>query len=119
MNVRNSQCKACPWRKGVKPEEDIPGGYCEAKHRDLHSTVAKPGDLSVIASGSIHMMACHESPIGKEQPCVGWLINQLGPGNNLQLRMMAMDGRFRDVRTDGPQHERFEDTLPKPRRVRR
>jgi hypothetical protein len=27
MNIRNKQCKACPWRVGVKPEEDIPGGH--------------------------------------------------------------------------------------------
>jgi hypothetical protein len=58
------------------------------------------------------MMACHESPVGAEQPCVGWVINQLGPGNNIALRLLALDGRFKHVRTDGPQHLRFEDTLP-------
>ncbi len=109
MSVRNTQCKACPWRKGVKPAEDIPGGYCEIKHRNLKDTIATPG---LVQLGPMRMMACHESPVGAEQPCVGWLINQLGPGNNIGLRMLAMDGRFKNVRTDGPQHRRFEDTLP-------
>lgn len=108
MNVRNNQCKACPWRKSVKPERDIPGGYCETMHRGLKSTIAE--GVESVRRGAL--MACHESPKGNEQPCVGWLVNQLGPGNNVGLRMLALDGRFRNVRTDGPQHERFEDTLP-------
>lgn len=103
------QCKACPWRKGIKPERDIPGGYCEAKHRALKSTIAAPGEFR---TGPARMMACHESRAGAEQPCVGWLVNQLGPGNNIGLRMLARDGRFKDMRVIGPQHERFEDTLP-------
>jgi len=108
-NVRNRQCKACPWRKGVRPAEDIPGEYCETKHRALKDTIATPG---LVQRGPLRMMACHESPVGAEQPCVGWVVNQLGPGNNIALRLLALDGRFRNVRTDGPQHPRFEDTLP-------
>lgn len=114
MNVRNKQCKACPWKKSTVPDEDIPGGYCETKHRNLDTTIAKPGDIRL---GGI--MACHESPVGAEQPCVGWVAHQLGPGNNIGLRMLAMDGRFQNIQLDGPQHESFEDTLPKPRRRRR
>jgi hypothetical protein len=113
MNIRNKQCKACPWRVGVKPEEDIPGGYCETKHKNLKSTVAEPGRIPF---GPMRMMACHESPVGNEQPCVGWTLHQLNEGNNIGLRMLAMDGRFKDMRTDGPQHRRFEDTLPKKKR---
>jgi len=116
VNVRTKQCKACPWRKGVRPEKDIPGGYCVKKHEALSSTIANPGDPMTLAPGGVRMMACHDSPVGAEQPCVGWLINQLNEGNNLGLRMLARDGRFRDVQTDGPQHKRFEDTLPKKRR---
>jgi hypothetical protein len=58
-------------------------------------------------------MACHESAVGKERECVGWVLNQLGPGNNIGLRIRAMDGRYNDFRAAGPQRERFEDTLPK------
>jgi hypothetical protein len=118
MSIRTQQCKACPWKKGVKPREDIPGGYCEKKHEALRDTIAEPGAITGLGP-SIRMMACHESPVDHEQPCVGWVINQLGPGNNIALRMLARDGRFRELRVEGPQHDRFEDTLPKRARRRR
>ena len=61
----------------------------------------------------LHIMACHETTGGRELPCVGWLAHQLGVGNNLGLRLAVMTGRVNaNVRTVGPQHERFEDTLP-------
>lgn len=66
----------------------------------------------MVLSGPLHVMACHEAKLNKEYPCVGWLVNQLGPGNNLLLRLQARDGRFNKLQTVGPQHERFEDTLP-------
>jgi hypothetical protein len=56
-------------------------------------------------------MACHESRNGAEYACVGWVANQLGPGNNIALRLLATDGRFAKLRTIGPQHQRLEDTL--------
>jgi hypothetical protein len=60
------------------------------------------------------MMACHETKIGKELACVGWLAQQLGPGNNLGLRLAVMSGLVDDnVRTIGPQHDTFEETLPR------
>ncbi|MBV8720990.1 MAG: hypothetical protein JO277_02500 [Candidatus Eremiobacteraeota bacterium] len=50
---------------------------------------------------------------GKELPCVGWLAHQLGPGNNIALRMRAIaDPRLYAFELDGEQHTRFEDTLP-------
>lgn len=102
------QCAKCPWRKDVDPH-DIPNGYCEKKHAGLAKTIANPGDLR----GSGSMMACHETPPGKEKPCVGWLVHQLGPGNNIGLRMQVIYGRIdARVRTIGEQHETFEDTLP-------
>jgi hypothetical protein len=113
------QCKACPWKTSTVPERDIPGGYCEQKHKNLKGTVARPGSFEGLGRGTMRMMACHESPVGEEQPCVGWVLHQLNEGNNLGLRMMAMDGRFSTYRTVGPQHHRFEDTLPKKKRKRR
>lgn len=102
------QCKKCPWKTTTNPH-DIPNGYCERKHAALSSTIADPGSLR--PGGS--MMACHEMPSGKEVPCVGWLVHQLGPGNNIGLRMAVMVGKIdANVETVGPQHERFEDTLP-------
>lgn len=103
------QCKKCPWKVGANPR-DIPNGYCEQKHAALKSTVAS-GSRSI--GGQLRMMACHESLVGSEQPCVGWLANQLGPGNNIGLRLAAMRGRVNgDFRLAGEQHARFEDTLP-------
>lgn len=107
------QCEKCPWKMSTNPL-DIPGQYCEKKHAALDRTIAPP---STLTSGPLHVMACHETRPGKELVCVGWLINQLGTGNNLGLRLAVMEGRIdANVRTVGPQHERFEDTLPKLRR---
>jgi hypothetical protein len=103
------QCKKCPWKKSTDPHE-IPNGYCETKHQALAGTIARPGELNI--GRALRVMACHESVPGKERECVGWVMHQLGAGNNLALRLMALDGRFKDYETVGPQHERFEDTLP-------
>lgn len=103
------QCAKCPWKKGVNPN-DIPGGYCSTKHKALTSTIAQPG---LVQLGPIRVMACHESPVGRELACVGWLANQLGPGNNIGLRLAVRSGRISgDVKTVGEQHERLEDTFP-------
>ena len=58
-------------------------------------------------------MACHEHAPGEEAHCVGWLMNQIGPGNNIPLRLRIRDCENIDAMVlDGPQHECFEDTLP-------
>jgi hypothetical protein len=103
------QCAKCPWKTTTNPRE-IPDGYDEAKHRELGCTIANPGELT---DEPLRMMACHESPVGAELPCVGWLVHQLGPGNNLALRLRVMLGRIdAHVQTVGPQHACLEDTLP-------
>lgn len=105
------QCAKCPWKVNTDPHE-IPNGYCATKHRGLSKTIAgHPFDG--FGKRTQHVMACHETSKGAELPCVGWLANQLGPGNNLALRLAVMQGRIdADFELDGPQHERFEDTLP-------
>lgn len=106
---RTKQCAKCPWRKDVDPH-DIPNGYCEVKHAALAGTIAKPSDLASVLSGRLHIMGCHET---HEAHCVGWLVNQMGPGNNIALRISMRDcENFSKVRTVGEQHETFEDTLP-------
>lgn len=110
---RTRQCAKCPWKKATDPRT-IPGGYSARKHAALKRTIAEPGSLR----GSGSAMACHESPVGKEQSCVGWLAHQLGPGNNIALRMRVMSRGIPRFELDGEQHERFEDTLPAPRRGR-
>lgn len=107
------QCEACPWKVSTVPEQDIPGGYCETKHRALTNTIAEEGRIDL---GVMRVMACHESPIGAEVPCIGWLENQLGPGNNIALRLMAARGQIEPFQTVGEQHERLGDTFPKRKR---
>ena len=103
------QCRKCPWKVSTDPRQ-IPGGYCERKHAKLTSTIAEPGEIRL---GPVRIMACHQTERGAELPCVGWLANQLGEGNNLSLRLAVMNGRVdANVRTVGPQHARLEDTLP-------
>ena len=100
------QCAKCPWKKSTDPH-DIPNGYCEKKHANLKCTIAVPGELRF--SGSIRLMACHET---ERSPCVGWLAHQLGPGNNIALRLAVMSKQIDgNVETVGEQHETFEDTL--------
>lgn len=110
------QCKKCPWRKDVDAN-DIPNGYCETKHAGLTSTIAEPG---VFRPGTVvRSMACHETKPGKELHCVGWLVNQLGPGNNIPLRLLVSTGRVNaNVVTVGPQHDSIEDQLPSKKKRR-
>ncbi len=108
------QCPTCPWRKGADPF-DI-HNYDPEMHKKLTDTIAEPG---VLKAGEIKLMACHETYDENLKPCVGWLANQLGVGNNLRLRMAVMRGKIdANVITVGEQHLRFEDTLPKRRRRR-
>jgi len=103
------QCAKCPWKKSTDPNT-IPNGYSVAAHVKLACTIAEPGRFAI---GGVRMMACHETSPGAELPCVGWLVHQLGPGNNIALRVATLMGRIDpNVQTVGPQHERFEDTLP-------
>lgn len=105
---RLNQCEKCPWKVATDPH-DIPHGYSEDMHRGLSRTIAEPGSMRMTASA----MSCHEHPPENEAHCVGWLANQLGPGNNIGLRMMVLDcENIGQIKTHGEQHETFEDTLP-------
>lgn len=107
---QTKQCKTCPFKKGNDPF-DIPN-YDEELHKGLKSTIAT--DLSF--GNSLKIMACHYSKIGNETPCVGWLVNQLGVGNNIGLRLKMVSCENADeIEVFGEQHEKFEDTLPNNR----
>ena len=68
------QCAKCPWKLGTDTDE-IPGGYDPAKHEALRATIAEPGRFSL---GPLHLMSCHEYPVGSERACVGWLAHPSG-----------------------------------------
>jgi hypothetical protein len=105
---RTQQCEKCPWIVGVDPH-DIPNGYSEERHRALRDTIATSPIASLLAP-ELQIMACHET---HDAHCIGWLVNQLGRGNNLALRMhiRACDNAGA-IRLRGEQHKTFEDTLP-------
>lgn len=110
---RRKQCAKCPWKVSTNPH-DIPNGYCEVQHAALKNTVARPGQLP---TSQLRLMACHETPVGRELPCVGWLMQQLGPGNNIGLRLAVVSGRIdANVETVGEQHETLAATLPRKKR---
>ena len=113
---RTAQCQNCPWKVDSDPHA-IPG-YDAEKHAGLISTIADPLDPFVGPGEEafkplINVMACHDSPVGEPEPCVGWLVHQIGPGNNIAVRiwMLGCENGHR-LRTFGEQHQRFEDTIP-------
>lgn len=112
--TRTKQCNLCPWKVSTNPH-DIPDGYDVAKHQNLACTIAgEDGNLSKIGQGVLRMMACHHSFEGEEEPCIGYLNNQLGVGNNILLRIQMMHyTNASQIKTYGEQHQCFEDTLPK------
>lgn len=102
---RTAQCAKCPWIVGNDPHE-IPNGYSEEKHRALVNTIAKPSDGFF---GPSRAMACHETA---DAYCIGWLTNQIGPGNNIGMRIRMMSCQNSEkIRLKGDQHERLEDTF--------
>lgn len=108
---RTKQCSHCPWRKDVCVEDIL--GYSPELHPKLEETIAQPTDWSGLYSGQLKIMACHESPVGEETSCIGWLVNQLGPGNNIPLRLAMLSCPERgEIETIGEQYETFHNTLP-------
>lgn len=109
---RTKQCKKCPWKCATNPEE-IPNGYQVELHKDLKGTISKEGLAGYIDPPKV-AMACHESKIGKEVHCVGWVNQQMGVGNNIRLRMQLMNcDNINELEVYGDQHRTFEETLPK------
>ncbi len=108
------QCKSCPWRVDCVPDKDIPNGYSRKLHESLSCTISD--GTGSFRPGGLHAMACHYSQVGTEHACAGWMHNQIGPGNNIGVRLAVMYGTMPVPEVDGEQHERFEDTLPKKRR---
>lgn len=108
MGLTRIQCKKCPWKKSTNPH-DIPNGYSVEAHAALKNTITS-GLTSLMVESPV--MACHEYPKGGELPCVGWMAHQLRE-NNIGLRIKVVTGRIAgNVRTVGPQHRTFEQTLP-------
>jgi hypothetical protein len=96
------------------PDRDIPNGYCVELHESLRGTIQT--GLKSLFQASRRVMACHYSKPGEEFACAGWLHNQIGVGNNIGVRLAVATGLLPVPVVEGPQHESFEDTLPKPKK---
>lgn len=71
-------------------------------------TIANPDNYDL--TGELKIMACQDSPLGDEQPFVGWLHNQLGVGNNIKLRMWMRNCNNADcITVECEQHSTFEE----------
>ena len=114
--LRTTQCKKCPFKVSTNPH-DIPDGYCEIKHQGMESTITDPEDPVgefYRTARELNVMACHHSTPTNTQHCVGWIANQIGPGNNIRLRLnLRSCENARKIKTVGEQHENFKNTLPK------
>lgn len=103
------QCKKCPWKKSTG--KNIPNGFredaAELLRRQTSSTSLRPCD-------PLEVQQCHETSDEAPLPCVGWLVHQLGVGQNFSLRLRVISGDVgANVSTVGPQHRRPEDVVPK------
>lgn len=106
---QTKQCQNCPWREDSDPYAI--SGYSLGMHQDLESTIAEPGAINL--GQELKAMACHNSTEEKQFHCIGWLVNQLGDGNNIGLRVQMRNcTNAREIEVFGEQHQRFEDTLP-------
>ncbi|WP_208450526.1 DUF6283 family protein [Burkholderia ambifaria] len=114
MKIAARPCASCPWRVDQDgrniPNFDLP--LAEA----LASTCPDARDMGPDFGAA--MFACHQSTIGGEIPCAGWLA-QVGyrhPG----VRMAVLTGRIcEDALTPGPGwpelHDNYSDVLDKLR----
>jgi hypothetical protein len=100
------QCVTCPWKVGA--DVSLIPNYRRELHEKLTCTIA---DGPSVPTGPVRAMACHYSSERKNRPCVGWLHNQLGPGNNIGVRLAVMLGQLPVPRVVGEQYETFEETL--------
>ena len=106
---RTAQCAKCPWRVDTDPY-DIPNGYSKKAHEALSGTIADPHNPTFTPGPA---MSCHEHNTEDQVFCVGWLAHQLGPGNNIAMRLQAVHiENIGELRLRGEQHTCFEDTIP-------
>lgn len=62
---RKAPCKTCPWRRDVES-----GAFGVERYEQLQNTVRRGEQSPVIGDP---MFACHQSVVGDEAACAGWL----------------------------------------------
>lgn len=94
-------CGECPWRR------DAPVGlFPPERFQKLRSTVPPPGE-----DGLLPIFACHKSPAGEEQACVGYLL-VVGYAN-IAVRLAAVRNAFvmEELTSDGPLFDSYDQVL--------
>ena len=105
--VRKKQCPNCPWKVSTTA---IPGGSCPNKDEKLDGFRQSGQSFG----GSLQMMQCHDTQDDEPKACTGWVIHELGPGNNMGLRLKALAGGFEDLETVGPQRRSIHGVVYEP-----
>lgn len=83
--MNTTPCATCPWRKSsTVGGADIPGFNIDMM-RKLSNTVGEGDAFRPI-------MACHYSPVGQEQACVGYIAVE--GMSNISVRLFACRGEI-------------------------
>ena len=91
------QCDECPWRTDVPAGKFPPERYAALANTCLQGWPPRP------------IFACHKTPEGREQACVGYLM--LNGENNIAVRIAASTGRldFGALKARGPLYSGFRE----------
>ena len=107
---RIKQCKNCPWKIKINIHT-IPNGYDSKAHNNLLENTPKEYEFF---PDKLNIMACHHSNDKDNMYCIGWLFNALGEGNNIPMRIKAMNiENISEIKVYGKQHTNFNDLKPK------
>lgn len=107
---RTKQCANCPWKKSTKHEDiDRREGFDVEYYKSVRDDfVSRPGFIGM--SQDHDNMGCHKHPDEDDVPCIGWLAHEVGPGNNIGLRLwLTQFENSWDIETVGEQHKSIYD----------
>lgn len=76
-------CRSCPWRVGSSADA-IPG-FSPQRAEDLRATCERSQGLGTA------MFACHQSRVGEEIVCAGWLA--VHGRESIAVRIAVLEGR--------------------------
>jgi hypothetical protein len=109
-------CKSCPWRKDARAS-DIPN-FSMAMAESLRDT--SPNERGVGPDFGSNKMACHQSRVGEEFVCAGWLasVGHAHPGVRLSILAKTINPASLAPGADWPAlHESYPEVLEKLRQT--
>ncbi|MEU7146975.1 DUF6283 family protein [Streptomyces sp. NPDC045456] len=83
---RRRPCVECPWLRDVPP-----GQFPTERFEALKETAQHSQPKTVADVLEQPLLACHKSPVGREETCAGFLA--VAGGQNLAVRLAAAQGR--------------------------